>query len=123
MRKILFVLLVSLATATLAACGGSNAPSEQTQEVQLGTIQLNSHPTDLSGKTVLLRWNGKPNGDKLLESVAELLVDQFRDVEIVKLWEVDPDSAVSSDSLETSDKIAKTISAQNPDIVVASQCD
>jgi ABC-type Fe3+-hydroxamate transport system substrate-binding protein len=77
----------------------------------------------LEGKTVVLRWNGKPNGDKLLERVAELLTEQAPGVKIIKLWETEPGTAISSDDAEVSLQIAEKIAALAPDLVIASQCD
>jgi len=126
MSKWLLVLLgLALAVAGLAACGGEGAePAAQgTPELSLGQIQLNPHPASLEGKTVVLRWNGKPNGDNLLNRVADLLTQQAPSVKIVKMWEVDPSTAVSSDDAGVSLEIADKIAAQNPDLVIASQCD
>ncbi len=92
-------------------------------EPSVGPVTLNSHPTSLEGKTVVLRWNGKPNGDKFLNRVGELLTEQFPGVKLVKLWEVDESTAVSSDDAEVSLKMAETIAAQKPDLVIGSQCD
>lgn len=84
---------------------------------------MNPHPASLEGKTVVLRWNGKPNGDKFLTRVGELLAEQAPGVKVVKMWEVDPSTAVISDGLENSVQIAEKIAAQKPDLVIAAQCD
>jgi ABC-type Fe3+-hydroxamate transport system substrate-binding protein len=122
-RKLLMTLLVaSVLVAGLAACApASQEPSDDV--VKVGPVELNAHPASLEGKTVVLRWNGKPNGDKLLTRVGERLSEQFPGVKLVKLWEVDESTAVSSDDAEVSLKIAETIAAQNPDLVIGSQCD
>lgn len=122
-RRLLLGLAVALLAAlSLSACGGG-APAGETPAVSLGPVQLNPHPASLEGKTVLLRWNGKPNGDKLLTRVAELLTEEVKDVKVIKMWEVDPDTAVISSGSEVSEQIAEKIAAQNPDLVIASQCD
>ncbi len=123
--SLFLVLVLSLATASLAACGGGTAePAAQgTPAVSLGQVQLNPHPASLEGKTVVLRWNGKPNGDKLLTYLADVLTQQVKDVKIVKLWETDPSTAISSDSAEVSVQIADKVVALAPDLVIASQCD
>jgi ABC-type Fe3+-hydroxamate transport system substrate-binding protein len=123
-RLLLLALLGALLVmGGLSACG--KAPEEEVPEsaVLVEAVTLNPHPTSLEGKTVLLRWNGKPNGDKLLTRVGELLTEQVKDVKVIKMWEVDPSTAVSSDSAEVSAEIAEKIAAQKPDIVIASQCD
>jgi hypothetical protein len=52
------------------------------------TAMLTQSPrlTDLNGKTVGLFWNGKPNGDVLLEAIGKLLEDRFKDVKLIKFW-------------------------------------
>lgn len=120
LRALLPILLLAL---VLASCGGAPETEPGESEVSLGEITLNPHPASLEGKTVVLRWNGKPNGDKLLSRVAELLVEQAPGVNIIKLWETDPDTAVSSDDAELSVQIAEKIAALTPDLVIASQCD
>jgi ABC-type Fe3+-hydroxamate transport system substrate-binding protein len=82
-----------------------------------------SHPSTLEGKTVLLRWNGKPNGDNFLNRVAELLTDQVKGVKIIKMWEVDKSTAIISNSLEKSEAFAEKIVNLKPDIVVSTQAD
>jgi rhodanese-related sulfurtransferase len=75
----------------------------------------------LEGKTVVLRWNGKYNGDHLLTRIGELLTE--KGVKVVKVWEVDPKTAVISDGLAPSLAIADGIASQKPTIVIASQAD
>ncbi len=41
--------------------------------VKIDPMKITPHPSTLEGKTVMLRWNGKHNGDKFLERVGELL--------------------------------------------------
>ncbi len=122
-RSLTVCALVPLLTG-LAACGGGAKPTAApTAGPVAGTVVLNAHPASLEGKTVVLRWNGKPNGDNFLNRVGELLTEQTPGVKIVKMWEVDPSTAVSSDGAEVSAQIVDKIVAQNPDLVIASQCD
>jgi ABC-type Fe3+-hydroxamate transport system substrate-binding protein len=127
MRRWFLLAMVALALVAVAlgACGGGGdeAPPQETPPASMGQIQLNPHPASLEGKMVVLRWNGKPNGDKLLNSVGDLLTQQVPGVKVVKMWEIDPSTAVSSDSNDTSVQLAEKIAAQNPDLVIASQCD
>ncbi len=126
LMPLLVVLVLSLAAMGLASCSGS-APQQPTAAPapasSAGSVALNPHPASLEGKTVVLRWNGKPNGDKFLNRVAELLTQQVQGVKIVKLWEADPSTAVSSDSDDVSAQIVGKIAAQKPDLVIAAQCD
>jgi hypothetical protein len=122
-KRYLALLVLSLAVAGLmTACSGSKA-EPTTSAVSLGQVQLNAHPASLEGKTVVLRWNGKPNGDKLLTQVGELLTQQVKDVKIIKLWETDPETAASSESTEVSEQFAAKIAALAPNLVIASQAD
>ena len=74
----------------------------------------------LEGKRVGLWWNGKPNGDVFLNRVAELLEKNYKNIEIIKFWEVDPEGTAVSNkySDELLDRIADSV-----DIVIASSAD
>lgn len=123
-RRALTLLALALTLVVLTACAGGKAtPTPQVSGPSLGPVALNPHPASLEGKTVVLRWNGKPNGDKFLTRVGELLAEQVPGVKVVKMWEVDPSTAVISDGLENSTRIAEKIAAQKPDLVIAAQCD
>ncbi len=123
-RLLLTLLAISLLVVGLSACSGG-APAEKTTEVEvsLGAVKLNPHPASLEGKTVVLRWNGKYNGDNFLNRVGELLTEQVQGVNIIKMWEVEPGTAAMSESLEVSEEFAAKIAAQKPDLVIAMQCD
>jgi ABC-type Fe3+-hydroxamate transport system substrate-binding protein len=126
MRWLTLLTLCAVLAGLGTACsgGGGAAPTTQaTAAVSLGSIQMNAHPASLEGKTVVLRWNGKTNGDKLLNAVGDLLTQNVKDVKIVKLWETNPETATSSESAEKSAQFADTVAALNPDLVIGSQCD
>ncbi len=91
--------------------------------VQSESRSANPHPLNLEGKTVLLRWNGKHNGDIFLDRIAGLLAEKIRDLKILKAWEVIPESGVASQSAEISQKMAARLAELRPDIVLASQSD
>ena len=121
-KKLLFILLsISLAGAFGTACSKKAAEEKKIPEV--GTVKMNVHPSTLEGKTVVLRWNGKFNGDHLLTSVADLLGKQVKDVKVIKLWEVEKTTAAISDSLEKSDRVGEEILKLKPDLVIGSQAD
>jgi len=90
---------------------------------KVGHVKLNPHPACLEGKTVLLRWNGKYNGDKFLNRIGELLNQQVRNVKVIKMWEVDSSTAVISKGEEVSELITAKIWKLKPDIVIAAQAD
>ena len=95
--------------------------------IKIEPIKLAPRITTLEGKTVLLRWNGKPNGDRFLNRVAELLTKQVKSVKIIKMWEFDSSTVVNTSltplPLKVSKEIAQKIAKLKPDIVIGSQCD
>jgi hypothetical protein len=92
--------------------------------VSVQPMSLNPHPGELEGKKILLRWNGKHNGDLFLNRIAERLLDQIKGVRIIKAWEKAPDTVVAiSGSQERSFSLAETCAALKPDIVIGSYGD
>lgn len=55
--------------------------------VEVEEVDITAHPDTLEGKTIALRWNGKAGGDIFLDRVAELLIEQVRDINVIKLYE------------------------------------
>ncbi len=82
-------------------------------------FKLNPHPSTLVGKTVVLRKNHKPNSDKFLDRVAELMSDAVKAVRVIKAWEVVPGSDVEYPKPE----ILKKIAELRPDLVISAQGD
>jgi hypothetical protein len=92
--------------------------------IKIEPMKINPHPSTLEGKTVLLRWNGKHNGDKFLDRVAELLAQKVKDIKIIKSWEVAPETVDPiSGSQERSMELMKMLAALKPDLVIGSQAD
>jgi hypothetical protein len=92
--------------------------------VKIEPMKINPHPSTLEGKTVLLHWNGKHNGDKFLDRVAELLAQKVKDIKIIKSWEVAPETVDPiSGSQERSMELMKKLAAFKPDLVIGSQAD
>jgi|GEM_PF-1345400 len=89
----------------------------------VGQVTLNAHPKSLEGKTVVLRWNSKFNGDKFLDRLGELLIQKVPKVKIVKMYLVDPSTVMVSKNMEESLSIAARIAERKPDLVIASQAD
>lgn len=77
-----------------------------------------SRVSTLEGRRVGLLWNGKPNGDKFLDRVAENLGKKYKNIEIVKLWEADSEFIAYKHSDESLDRIANSA-----DIVIAATGD
>jgi len=85
-------------------------------------IALNSRPSTLTEKTVVLTWNHKPNGDIFLDRLAQLLKGVGVKT-VIKLWEVDPSTARISKKPEISKELAKTVKDFKPDLVINAQGD
>ena len=125
-RVVPAVVLVMVLLASLAACHKTSVPKpgSDTQTVaKVGPVRINPHPASLKGKTVVLRWNGQCNGDTFLNNLAELLKKEVKQIRIVKIWEVDANTAVVSQALPQSEKIAEEIAARKPALVIAAQAD
>jgi hypothetical protein len=72
----------------------------------------------------MLRWNGKHNGDKFLERIAELLTDTVKGLKVIKSWEVAPETVDPiAGSQERSQEFARAIARFKPDIVIGAQSD
>jgi hypothetical protein len=121
MRKTWYLVLLGLLLVSVMAAQAEAAADKQLPKV--GPVKINAHPAGLEGKTVVLRWNGKPNGDKFLTRFGEILSQQVKGVKIVKMWEVDKTTATISKTPEASKAIADKIAAYKPAIVIASQAD
>jgi hypothetical protein len=91
--------------------------------VKIEPMQVNAHPASLEGKTVMLRWNGKHNGDLFLDRVGELLKEKVKDVKIVKSWEMAIETADISQNEGRSKQFIQTLMKAKPDIAIGSQCD
>ncbi|MFC1905012.1 hypothetical protein ACFLXT_04565 [Chloroflexota bacterium] len=91
--------------------------------VSVAAVNLCRHPGKLEGKTVLLYWNGKHNGNVFLERIGELLAEKVQGTRIIKSWEVVPESAQSKKSTKTSAEFADKLARLKPDISIGSQGD
>ena len=91
--------------------------------VDVVPMSVNPHPSTLVGKTVALRSNGKHNSDHFLEKVVELLEKKVKDIKIIKLWKVAPETNTSSQDSEGSKKFAEKIASFKPDLVISAQGD
>ncbi len=119
-KRWLILTAFFLAGLGLMAC---QKASEEKKTPAVGPVKLVPHPSTLEGKTVLLRWNGKPNGDHFLTRIGELLTAQVKGVKVIKMWETDKSTAVISDSLEKSGEITEKMIGLKPDLVISAQAD
>jgi hypothetical protein len=120
MKSVFAFLFVSVFLITGLA-GYAAAKEEKAPKV--GPVKLITHPASLEGKTVVLRWNGKFNGDKYLNHVGALLSKQVKNVKIVKLWETDKNTAAISKDLQASEQVAAAVAKLKADLVIAAQAD
>ena len=90
-------------------------------------LKLAPRITSLEGKTIGLRWNGKPNGEILLNKVADLLKEKVPTVKVIKFYEVERSTihteapGPSQQSIEAEAKLIQE--KYKPDIVIGSQGD
>jgi len=91
--------------------------------IKVEPTKVNPHPSSLEGKTVVLVWNGKHNGDKFLNRVSELLSKQIPTIKVIKLWEVDPSTTTISHYDQKSKEWAKKKAMFKPDLVIATTAD
>ena len=91
----------------------------------VGTAQnrLCPHPEDLSGKTVLLYWNGKPNGDVFLNRLGELLIENTPDMTLIKAWEADFRTTQAEPTHAGSRAAASLLAGWRPDLVIGAPAD
>ncbi len=128
MKRTVYAILLPLfiVMAGTSACHtgqGSKAANVREERIKVGPVRVNTHPSSLSGKTVLLRWNGQCNGDTFLNSMGQLLKQEIKQIRIVKMWEIEPGTAVISSGLPESQTIAEAVAAQKPALVIAAQAD
>ena len=116
----LMVLLVMFSVEGIFIYAGA---AESKKLPKVGPVKMNPHPSSLEGKTVVLRWNGKYNGDKYLSRVGELISQQMKSVKILKMWEIDKSTAAISKNAEVSEQVAAGIAKLKPDLVIAAQAD
>ncbi len=119
MRKVFALFVAAFFVAGLSGYGAA----KEERAPKVGPVKLNPHPASLEGETVLLRWNGKYNGDKYLTRVGELLSQKVKNVKIVKLWEMDKSTAAISKDLQASERVAAAVARVKPDLVIAAQAD
>jgi hypothetical protein len=115
-----FITLIFLFVIFLLS---SNSAEGKALIPKIGPVKLNPHPSGLAGRTVLLRWNGKMNGDKYLNYLGKLLSYKYKGIKIIKIWDKHPETAIISKNTENSDQITAKVAAMKPDIVIAAQAD
>jgi hypothetical protein len=122
----------ALALGILLIMPAISVAKERTQEwvvinpagmVEIKQVQLAPRITTLEGKTIVLRWNDKHNGNNFLDRVAELLKEKVPSAKVIKLYEIDKSTIKISGSVAESARIAQVIKGLHADIVIAAQSD
>jgi len=91
--------------------------------IEVKTAALAPRLTTLEGKTILLRWNFKHNGNHYLDRIAERLGEQVPSAKVIKLYEMDRSTISQSGSLEDSAKLAGVVAGFKPDLVISAHAD
>ena len=93
-----------------------------TGEIEKVAVEPAKRITALEGKTIALRWNGKNNGNVVLDRLAELINKSYPSAKVVKTY-TDKSLNTISGTPANSERIAKAVAAVKPDLVIASQGD
>lgn len=122
------ILTIMAALSLFAATAWAEAPQEwevynPAGVIEKATVKPAGRLTSLDGKTIVLRWNGKNNGDVALNKLAELLAKKAPTAKIVKSYELDASINKIAGSPGESERINKVIMGHKPDLVIASQAD
>ena len=115
----------------MLCCASVAGAAETVQEweivVPAGEIEKASYDpaariSSLDGKTVVLRWNGKNNGDIFLDRFAVLMEKKYPKAKIIKSY-TDFKLNTITGSQSQSMFVTNTITAMKPDLVIAAQAD
>jgi len=91
--------------------------------VKIEPVEPAPRPGTLENKTVVMRWNGKANGDLYLNRVGDLLAEKVPGVNVIRLWEKHLSTACISQSPEESMGVARKIADLGADIVIGTNAD
>jgi len=128
-RKLMLASVIFIGWLAMAAVALARESIQQWElinpegVVKIEPMEVNPHPSTLQGKTVMLRWNGKHNGDLFLDRIGELITEKVKDVKIIKSWQVALETADISQNENKSKQFIQKLMQFKPDIVVGSQCD
>jgi hypothetical protein len=91
--------------------------------VKVEVLKPAPRPGTLENRTVVMRWNGKTNGDHYLNRVGELLFEKVPGVNVIRLWEKHLSTAAISQSPEESRNVARKIADLGADMVIGTNAD
>jgi hypothetical protein len=94
-----------------------------TGEIEKSTIEPAPRINSLEGKTVVLRWNGKNNGNLFLDRLAELFAQKHPETKVVKSYVEDKSINNISANAANSELYTKSVLSMKPDLVIAAQAD
>ena len=114
------------AAANLWAARAAQAAGERqeweridpTGESEKVAVEPAKRITALEGKTIALRWNGKKNGDLVLDRLAELLAKKYPTAKVVKTYRDMADQNLNkiTATQDESRRIVKEVARGGPDI-------
>ena len=84
------------------------------------------HNGSLDGKRIVLRWNGKPNGEIYLDRIADLLEAKYKKATVIRAYKENPKTAIGAKEdiiVGGTEGQTKMVMAMGPDIVIAAQAD
>lgn len=123
-------LAAAAALCAAPAAQAADQPQEwelinPTGEIEKVAVEPAKRITALEGKTIALCWNGKNNGDLVLDRLAELLAKKYPTAKVVKTYRDMADQNLNkiSATQDESMRIVKAVASVRPDIVIASQAD
>src|SRR5512136_2774208 len=91
--------------------------------IEVRTATLAPRLSTLEGKTILLRWNFKHNGNHYLDRIAERLAERVPSAKVIKLYEMDRSTISQSGSHEDSARLAGVVAGFKPDLVISAHAD
>jgi hypothetical protein len=91
--------------------------------IEKSSIDPAKRITSLEGKTIVLRWNYKHNGDVVLDRLSDLLTQKYPTSKVIKIYKEDHSTVKISANPAESLRIADVVASVKPDIVIASQAD
>ncbi|BAS26218.1 hypothetical protein LIP_0361 [Limnochorda pilosa] len=125
------IVICSLVVALVGAVSAGPIVAQEAQKWELVNpegvawvepVKIAERVDSLEGKTVVLFWNGKHNGNNFLDRLAERLDAQVEGVRVLKSWEeplnVPPGQNVAAQMIEAWQRVGI-----KPDLVIASQAD
>lgn len=128
MKKSVRLLVIALLALSAVGAFAQNPTQEYelinpASVVKIEPMVIHPHPSTLEGKTVLLHANSKQNADKIMDKLEELLKQNVKNINVINLYKVRPETWVVSENEATSKKIGDIIASYHPDLVITGTAD